>query len=151
MKLLNKLFLNFFCAFCINLEKNNIQKKCLFYYQVSFPRFSLFQTKEQGKIYKNAQLKYLSTKVIFEEFPYLKNEKIISYSSGEFYHIVLKENGQLLGWGKNDVGQLAIEQFDEFKIPISISIEEKIISIGSGLYHCVVLSGKKLLIILKNY
>ena len=100
----------------------------------------------------------------------MKNEKIISISCVRYHCIALtglyfyfkfisnwnyfEENGQIYSWGYNQYGQLGLgKTTNKELIPSIISIEDKIISIGCGSFHSIVLSSKFIIyfIFLNNY
>jgi len=76
----------------------------------------------------------------------LKNEKVVKVACGSAHAMCITEDGKLFTWGNSHFSQLGHGDFFNENTPRQVTLEilkgRKIIDIGGGLYHTVVLTDR---------
>jgi alpha-tubulin suppressor-like RCC1 family protein len=89
----------------------------------------------------NSELCRPGKRSVFQRIDMLETFKIVDVAMGEGFFHLLAQNGQLLSYGKNDMGQLGTGNRDSKDKPrINANIKEPLLQIASGLHHTVALT-----------
>lgn len=90
---------------------------------------------------ENGELCRPGKRSIFQRIDMLETFKIIDVAAGEDFFHFLCQNGQLLSYGKNDMGQLGNGNREKKEKPrVNQNIKEPLIQISCGLHHTVALT-----------
>ncbi len=73
---------------------------------------------------------------------YLKDKQIIDVRCGNEHTLVLTNNNEVFGWGRNKFGQVGNGSFDDVLVPIQVNkfLDEKVKGISCGSHHSMMLT-----------
>jgi len=87
---------------------------------------------------KFVMLSYFSSKYITKPILIMHDEEITQIKCGAYHTIIYKSNGDLVGFGKNDQGQLGIDNMECVYTPTLIINDKNIKKIYCGAYYTIV-------------